>query len=83
MCWLTGVSRTWWWLARLGKLYDVHFVSGLDPAFVQRCGFHPVSPDDHLARLEKLARPGARVAVLPYSGFTLPFVSDMVASGSR
>jgi lactate racemase len=68
-----------WWVARLGRLYDVHLVSGLDPDFVRRCHFKPVSPDAHQAVLKNLLReagPSARVAVLPYSGFTLPALSN-------
>ena len=30
-----------YWVARLGRLYNVHLVSGLDPEFVRRCHFHP------------------------------------------
>ena len=66
-----------YWVARLGRLYNVHLVSGLDPEFVRRCHFNPVSPADHEAALRDLLRqagPDARVAVVPYSGFTLPAV---------
>lgn len=63
------------WVARLGRLYDVRLVSGLDAGFVRRCHFTPVTPADHesVARevLQK-AGAGARVAVIPYAGFTLP-----------
>jgi len=64
-----------YWVARLGRLYDVHLVSSLDPEFVRRCHFTPVAPAEHeavLAGLVRQAGPGARVAVIPYSGFTLP-----------
>jgi lactate racemase len=66
-----------YWVVRLGRLYNVHLVSGLDPEFVRRCHFQPVSPAGHQAALENLVReagPAVRVAVLPYSGFTLPAV---------
>jgi nickel-dependent lactate racemase len=66
-----------YWVARLGRLYNVHLVSGLDPDFVRRCRFTPVSPAEHaaaLGRLLKEAGPGARVGVIPYAGFTLPAV---------
>jgi nickel-dependent lactate racemase len=66
-----------YWVARLGQLYNVHLVSGLAPDFVRRCHCRPVAPAEHEAVLENLlgqAGPGARVAVLPYSGFTLPAV---------
>jgi lactate racemase len=66
-----------YWVARLGRLYKVHLVSGLDPDFVRRCHFQPVAPGDHectLQTLLKQARPDARVAVIPYAGFTLPAV---------
>jgi nickel-dependent lactate racemase len=64
-----------YWVARLGRLYNIHLVSGLDPDFVRRCHFNPVSPADHetvLRDLVQRAGPEARVAVVPYSGFTLP-----------
>jgi nickel-dependent lactate racemase len=64
-----------YWVARLGRLYNVHLVSGLDPEFVRCCHFTPVSPVEHQAALRDLlqqAGPEARVAVMPYSGFTLP-----------
>ena len=63
------------WVARLGRLYNVHLVSGLDPDFVRRCHFTPVSPGEHETALRHLlqqAGPEARVALIPYSGFTLP-----------
>jgi nickel-dependent lactate racemase len=64
-----------WWVARLGRLYDVHLVSALAPDFVRRCHFHPVDPAEHqaaLARLLEKAGPRARIAVIPHAGFTLP-----------
>jgi nickel-dependent lactate racemase len=62
-----------YWVARLGRLYNVHLVSGLDADFVRRCHFHPVAPQDHESALENLKREsGPRVAVIPHSGFTLP-----------
>jgi nickel-dependent lactate racemase len=64
-----------YWIARLGRLYDVHLVSALDPEFVRRCHFQPVAPSEHAAALERLlakAGPGARVAAIPHAGFTLP-----------
>jgi len=62
-----------YWVARLGRLYDVHLVSGLDTDFVRRCHFHPVATEDHESVVEGLLREsGPRVAVIPHSGFTLP-----------
>jgi lactate racemase len=66
-----------YWVARLGRLYDVHLVSGLDPDFVRRCHFNPVYPSEHEAVLRSLleqAGADARVALIPYSGVTLPAV---------
>src|SRR5258708_28543870 len=70
-----------YWVARLGRLYDVHLVSGLDPDFVRRCHFQPVPPSEHEAVLQNLlhkagsgAGSGARIAVIPYSRFTLPSI---------
>ena len=66
-----------YWVARLGRLYNVHLVSGLDPDFVRRCHFTPVSPANHEAALRSLlgrAGADARVAAIPYSGVTLPAV---------
>ena len=64
-----------YWVARLGRKYQVHLVSGLDGEFVRRCHFQSVSPERHEAVLESLLQEtgqDARVAVIPYSGFTLP-----------
>ena len=64
-----------YWVARLGRMFDVHLVSALDPEFVRRCHFQPVAPAEHAEVLQRLllkAGPSARVAVIPYSGFTLP-----------
>lgn len=64
-----------YWVARLGRWYDVHLVSGLDPEFVRRCHYNPVPVEERHAALERLldkAGPRARVAVIPHSGFTLP-----------
>jgi lactate racemase len=69
-----------YWIARLGRLYKVYLVSGLDPEFVRRCRFVPVSPADHQAVLASLlaqARDKPRVAVIPYSGFTMPAVQGV------
>jgi nickel-dependent lactate racemase len=66
------------WLARLGRLYDVHLVTRLDPKIVARCGFHAVRPEEHESRLRELlkrAAPG-RVGVMPYAGFTAPALRD-------
>ena len=64
-----------YWVARLGRLYRVHLVSALPPDFVRCCHFQPVDPAQHeseLARLLETAGPGARVAMIPHAGFTLP-----------
>jgi len=69
-----------YWIARLGRLYDVHLVSALDPEFVRRCHFQPVAPADRTATLGRLlekAGRGARVAVIPYAGFSLPVQRKM------
>jgi hypothetical protein len=61
-------------VARPGRLYDVHLVSGLDPEFVRRCHFTPMRLAEHEVALKDLLRrtgPNARVAAIPYSGFTL------------
>jgi nickel-dependent lactate racemase len=75
-----------YWVARLGRLFNVHLTSGLDPEFVRRCHFQPVSPEGHQSVLERLLReagPSARVAVLPYSGFTLPAVQPLKEAISK
>jgi len=64
-----------WWLARLGRRFDVHLVSRLDAALVRRCGFESVPPEEHAGRLRELlgkAGTAARVAAIPGAGFTLP-----------
>ncbi|MBL8232350.1 MAG: nickel-dependent lactate racemase [Bryobacterales bacterium] len=71
-----------WWIARLGRMFDVHLVSTLPEDFVRRCHFHPVPPGSHQRRATELAARSRRIGVLPYSGFTLPFVErkEMVTS---
>lgn len=75
-----------YWVARLGRLYNVHLVSGLDSEFVRRCHFTPVSPADHGGAVERVlaeAGPQARVAVIPYAGFTLPAIERTEEVASR
>ncbi len=66
------------WLARLGKRYDAHLVTNLDPRIVERCGFQAVRPEEHENRLLELLRRKTpdRVAVMPHAGFTVPTVRD-------
>ncbi len=69
-----------YWVARLGRLYDVHLVSGLPHDFVRCCHFHPVDAAGHQSALTSLlekAGPGARVGVIPHAGFTLPVQSKL------
>jgi nickel-dependent lactate racemase len=64
-----------YWVARLGRQYDVHLVSALDPRFVERCHWNHVPVQEHEARLEQqVERAGGagRVAVIPHAAFTLP-----------
>ena len=64
-----------YWIARLGRLYDVHLVSSLPETFVRRCHFTPVARDRAENQIERLIAaqpPGARVGVLPHSALTLP-----------
>jgi lactate racemase len=68
-----------YWVARLGRLFHVHLVSGLDAGFVRKCGFTPISPAEHEAVLRQLLHetgPEARVAVMPFAGFTLPALNE-------
>ena len=64
-----------YWVARLGRLFDIHLVSALPPDFVERCHLHPVTPQAHAAKLRELTRPGLRVGVIPHAGHTLPRVA--------
>jgi nickel-dependent lactate racemase len=64
-----------YWIARLGRLYDVHLVSSLPETFVRRCHFTPVArnrAEDQVEQLIAAQPPGARVGVLQHSAFTLP-----------
>ena len=47
-----------YWVARLGRVFDIHLVSALPPDFVESCHLHPVAPEAHAARLRELMRPG-------------------------
>lgn len=68
-----------WWLARLGRLYDVHLVSSLPEDFVRRCGYRPVAPESAAAHVAQLTAGRRAIGVLPYSGFTLPFLQEVPA----
>jgi hypothetical protein len=64
-----------YWVARLGRLYNVHLVSGLDEQFVRRCHFTPIAfaeCESAWAELLRGAGANARVGIVPYSGVTLP-----------
>jgi len=64
-----------YWVARLGRLFDIHLVSELPETFVRRCHLHPVPLVGHAERLRELvqqAGAGARVGVIPHAGHTLP-----------
>ncbi len=66
-----------WWLRSLGRRFDLHFVSRLEPRWTERCGFRAVDPADYEASLRELVRragPQARLAVMPGAGFTRPVV---------
>lgn len=74
-----------YWVARLGRKYRVHLVSRLDAEFVRRCHFEPVEVDRHREIVERLiseAGPGARIGVVPHSGFTLPAVREHAKAAS-
>jgi nickel-dependent lactate racemase len=64
-----------YWVARLGRLFNIHLVSELPAAFVERCHLHPVPFERHAGRLLELVREAgtsARIGVIPHSGHTLP-----------
>ena len=64
-----------YWVARLGRLFDIHLVSELPRRFVERCHLHPVTPQAHAARLRELIRPGSRIGLIPHAGHTLPRIA--------
>jgi nickel-dependent lactate racemase len=73
------------WIARLGRRFDVRLVSKLDPKFVERCHFQHVRPEDHQTVLDELVErhgPSARIGIIPHSGFTLP-ACQPVMQGSK
>jgi nickel-dependent lactate racemase len=64
-----------YWVAKLGRLFDVHLVSALPEDFVKRCHLHPVALERHAERLRELveqAGSGARIGVIRHAGHTLP-----------
>ncbi|MFN3323481.1 MAG: nickel-dependent lactate racemase [Bryobacteraceae bacterium] len=64
-----------YWIARLGRLYNIHLVSSLDAEFVRRCHLHPNRQTEHeqvLSRLVGTTGISGRIAVMPHAGFTLP-----------
>lgn len=72
-----------YWVARLGRLFDVHLVSRLDRHFVHRCHLKHVAVEEHattLRRLVKSAGSAARVAIIPHAAFTLPTLDFVPAA---
>ncbi|HUX09636.1 MAG TPA: nickel-dependent lactate racemase [Terriglobia bacterium] len=71
-----------YWVARLGERTRIHLVSALPESFVRRCHLHP-TPDPQAVIERELSRlpSGARIACIPYAGFTFPAGSE--ASPSR
>jgi nickel-dependent lactate racemase len=73
-----------WWLARLGRMFDIHLVSMLPAEFLRRFRFRKVAPEQHQTCAEEQfnrAGPGARVGIIPYAGFTLPRVLTRETAG--
>lgn len=65
------------WLARLSETIQVFLVSGLDAAAVRNCSLEPVeNVQSCLKELLEDAGEPARVAYIPYAGFTLPRLSE-------
>ena len=76
-----SIASLWWadtrhyWIVRLGRKYDVHLVSTSRPPLWNAVTFKHVPVDRHQSVVsELLAKAGrnARIAVIPYTGFTLP-----------
>lgn len=64
-----------YWVTRLGREFDVHLVSKLDPDFAARCKLKHVSVEEHELRLHRLIEQAgreARIGVVPHAAFTLP-----------
>jgi nickel-dependent lactate racemase len=71
-----------YWVAKLGRLFDIHLVSELPDDFVERCHLQPVRFGGHAERLRELVRragPAARIAVIPHAGHTLPRIAAQAA----
>jgi nickel-dependent lactate racemase len=64
-----------YWVARLGRLYDIRLVSALPADFVVRCHLHPVKSEEQADAVREVLRPGPRVGVIPHAGHTLPRVA--------
>ncbi len=68
-------GHTAYWLARLGRSFDVHLVSNLDPNLVFRCHLKHVPVERHEETLRRLldeAGEDARVGVIPHAPLVLP-----------
>jgi lactate racemase len=64
-----------YWVARLGRLFDIHLVSALPASFVEQCHLQPVTIQEHDERVRGILRtagPSARIGVMSYAGHTLP-----------
>jgi nickel-dependent lactate racemase len=73
-----------YWVVRLGERLRILLVSELPESFVRRCQLHPVL-DAQSAIQSELARmpSGARIAYIPYAGFTLPVPAGERVSASQ
>lgn len=74
-----GGGHNAYWVARWAASYDVTLVSSRPEAFVRRCQFTPVAPEqaDNRIKQQLVAQmPGAQVSVLPNSDFTLPVAAN-------
>lgn len=63
-----------YWIARLGRLYDVCLVSTLDSPFVDRCHFRHVPVAEHQTWADRLCAGAKLIGFMPHSGHTLPIV---------
>jgi len=67
-----------WWVARLGRRFDIHLVTRAPREVVERCHLRYVAPEAWPARWAELiqkAGPGARIGAMPHAGHTLPVLA--------
>lgn len=61
-----------YWVKRLGERLRIYLASSLPNIFVQQCHLRPIHQPEEVDKILETFKPEARIAYIPYAGFTLP-----------